>query len=60
MQTFLYLDKREVLQQEYSQSAILHAPHFRWVVKYGICKNSNIGHRNFLKFPLLQRSETLE
>ena len=33
MQWFLYLDKREVLQQEYSLPPILPSPHFRWVVK---------------------------
>ena len=27
------IDKEGVLLYEYSQSAILHAPHFRWVVK---------------------------
>ena len=27
-----YCDKREVLQQEYSQHTILPSPHFRWVV----------------------------
>ena len=31
-QYFSYLDKREVLQQEYSQVPILPSPHFRWVV----------------------------
>ena len=31
MQYFLYLDKREILQQEYSQPRILPSPHFRWV-----------------------------
>ena len=34
MQWFSYLDKREVLQQEYSQSQILPTPHFRWVVNH--------------------------
>ena len=29
---FFYLDKREVLQREYSQPLILPSPHFRWVV----------------------------
>ena len=32
MQSFPYLDKREVLQKEYSQPPILPSPHFRWVV----------------------------
>ena len=32
MQWISYLDKREVLQQEYSQAPILPSPHFRWVV----------------------------
>ena len=32
MQYFSYLDKREVLQQEYSQPLIIPSPHFRWVV----------------------------
>ena len=32
MRWFSYLDKREVLQQEYSQAPILTPPHFRWVV----------------------------
>ena len=34
MQSSLYLDKREVLQQEYSQPPILPSPHFRLVVKW--------------------------
>ena len=29
------INKKGVLPHEYSQSAILHGPHFRWVVKYG-------------------------
>ena len=29
-----YFDKREVLQQEYSQSPILPSPHLQWVVKH--------------------------
>ena len=33
MQKFSYFDKREVLQQEYSQPPILPSPHFLWVVK---------------------------
>ena len=35
VQKFSYLDKREVLQQEYFQLliVILPSPHFRWVVK---------------------------
>ena len=32
MQWFSHVDKREVLQQEYSQPPILPSPHFRWVV----------------------------
>ena len=32
MQCFPYLDKREVLQQNYSQLIILPSPHFQWVV----------------------------
>ena len=32
MQTFSYLDKREVLQQDYSQPQILPSAHFWWVV----------------------------
>ena len=32
MQHFSHFDKREVLQQEYSQPPILPSPHFRWVV----------------------------
>ena len=32
MQKLSYLDEREVLQQEYSQSPILPSPHFQWVV----------------------------
>ena len=31
MQWFWYLDKREVLQQEYSKPPIHPSPHFRWV-----------------------------
>ena len=30
--TIPYIDKREELQQEYSQPPILPSPHFRWVV----------------------------
>ena len=33
MQLFLYVDKRGVLQQEYSQSPILPSPHFQCIVK---------------------------
>ena len=33
MQTFSYLDKREVLQHKYSQNLILPSPYFRWVEK---------------------------
>ena len=33
---FSYIDKREVLQQEYSQPPILPSPHFRWVVNDNI------------------------
>ena len=29
---FPYLDKKEVLQQEYSPPSILPSPYFRWVV----------------------------
>ena len=36
MQYFSYIDKREVLQQEYFQPPILPSPHFWWVVKYHI------------------------
>ena len=32
MQYFSHLDKREVLQHEYSQLPILPSPHFRYVV----------------------------
>ena len=32
MHQLTYLDKREVLQQEYSQPSILHSPRFWWVV----------------------------
>ena len=32
MQWFSYLDKREVLQQEYFQPPIRPSPHFWWVV----------------------------
>ena len=32
MQYFSYLDKNEVLQQEYSHHIILPSPHFSWVV----------------------------
>ena len=34
MQYFTHLEKREILQQEYSQPPILPSPHFRWVVIY--------------------------
>ena len=34
MQWFSYLDKREVLQWEYSQPQILPSPHFWRVVKH--------------------------
>ena len=34
---FFYLDKRELLQHEYSQPPILPSPHFRWVVN--LCKD---------------------
>ena len=32
-----YTDKREVLQQEYSQLPKLLSPHFRWAVKLCMC-----------------------
>ena len=32
-QLYSYVDKREVLQQEYSQPPTLPSHHFRWVVK---------------------------
>ena len=32
MQWFSYLNKRRVLQQEYSQPPILPSPHFQWVL----------------------------
>ena len=40
MQWFSYLDKREVLQQEYSQAPILTSPHFRWVVNLSNAKST--------------------
>ena len=43
MQRFVYLDKMEVLPQEYSQPLILPSPHFRWVVKiYSIVHRNSI------------------
>ena len=48
MQLFSYFDKREVLQQEYSQRPILPSPHFRWVV--------NNKWTLFLCFPMNVRS----
>ena len=41
MQWISYLDKREVLQQEYSQPPILPSPHFRWVVNH--LKHTHVG-----------------
>ena len=32
MHHFSYLDKRKVVQQEYSQPPMLPSPYFRWVV----------------------------
>ena len=53
MQYFSYLDKREVLQQEYSQPTILPYPHFRWVVNrmYHLmspCTFHHLGRGRFL------------
>ena len=51
---FSYIDKREVLQQEYSQPPILPSPHLRWVVNhanrspYSLSLNYKY---NFNKFP---------
>ena len=36
------IDKRGVLPHEYSQSAILHAPHFRRVVKVLSSQEANV------------------
>ena len=33
MEYFPHLNKKDVLQQEYSRPPILHSPHFNWVVK---------------------------
>ena len=41
MQSFPYVDKREVLQQEYSQHPILPSPHFWWVVNNSISLGKN-------------------
>ena len=43
MQYFCYLDKREVLQQEYSHPTILPSPHFRWVVQHTSDKINRVG-----------------
>ena len=39
MQRFSYIDKREVLQQEYSKTPILLSPHFWWVVNDHFCSD---------------------
>ena len=39
MQWFSYIDKREVLQQEYSKPPILLSPHFWWVVNDHFCSD---------------------
>ena len=54
MEWFSYLDKREVLQKEYSQPPILPSPYFRWVVN--IYNNTFIDHRESL---LTHRSYTV-
>ena len=43
-----YIDKREVLQQEYSQPPILPSSHFRWVV------NDNTSHDDIIKCEIKQ------
>ena len=59
MQKFSYLDKREVLQWEYSQPPILPSLHFRWVVKcliytYISISNCKISGHNT---PLVHRTD---
>ena len=51
MQWFSYLDKREVLQQEYSQPPILPSPHFRWVVN-----NVEHGDKQLAEAPMSQQT----
>ena len=46
MQLFLYLDKREVLQQEYSQPPILPSSHVRWVVNIPLCFRGKVSGRS--------------
>ena len=48
---FSYTDKREVLQQEYSQPPILPSPHFRWVVDIqGFCfRTKQVALCHFIK-----------
>ena len=48
MQYFSYLDKRELLQQEYSQPSIHPSPHFQWVVKHSMNLNIEMGAENDL------------
>ena len=50
MEYFSYTDKREVLQQEYSQSPILPCPPFRWVVKL-TCLEAIISSQNVCGHP---------
>ena len=49
--TFPYIDKREVLQQDYTKTPILPCPHFRWVVnKYFL---SSINPNVYNHYPYL-------
>ena len=57
MQWFSYLDKREVLQQEYSQPPILPSPHFWWVVNVNTFMHSALEFWKY-KLPLLRYDQT--
>ena len=51
---FSYIDSREVLQQEHSQSPILPSPHLRWVVNHASLSPYSLSLNykyNFNKFP---------
>ena len=57
MHYFSDFDKREALQQEYSQPSILPSPHFRWVVN--VCTNRTSLPLLFLSHVILSQPQLL-
>ena len=47
MSYFSHLDKRKVLHQEHSRTAILPSPHFLWVTYISLFQNDLYSHGEF-------------